>query len=121
MSDPYLRDIFIFTILGIFIVLILGFIFGSRERKEINEFLENASKITFGMSKAEVFELLNNREPNETTRNVSKGTERYRWSIGQNVYIRRSFKGVSFGSSIHGKHYVTVVFKNDRVIEVSIK
>ena len=109
--------IWIIAIIGI-IVLFAYFFY---QNHSVKNFIENAKKISFGMTKEEVFSLLNNQEPREITRNQSKETERYRWSIGQNTYSRTYVKGTSFGSSNHGRRHVTVVFKDNKVIEVDIK
>lgn len=85
--------------------------------------LEKAQQIECGMSKEEVFEILGNVEPREKTINKAKGTERYKWAAGQNTYHRQHIKGtgMSVGSSSHGRRYVTVIFKDNKVIEINMK
>ena len=85
--------------------------------------IDKADLIKPGMSKEEVFEILEYREPREVTKNVAKGTERYRWSAGQNTYTRSYIRGsgISTGSSSHNRRHLTVVFKDNKVIEISTK
>lgn len=85
--------------------------------------IEKASLIKFGMTKEEVFEILEHREPREITKNESKKTERYKWVAGQNTYTRHYIKGsgTSVGSSSHNRRSLTVIFKDNKVIEISTK
>ena len=111
----------ILIILGIILVIMIPITFW--KSNEGQRLIEKSDLIEFGMTKEEVFEILDHQEPREITRNVAKGTERYRWSAGQNTYTRSYIRGsgISTGSSSHGRRHLTVVFKDGKVIEISFK
>lgn len=111
-------------ILIIIIILILPLvILFSNKDNDGQKLIEKSELIKFGMTKEQVFQILDYAKPREVTQNISKRTERYRWTAGENVYTRTYIKGArtSIGSSSHGRRHLTVVFKDGKVIEVSVK
>lgn len=113
--------LWIFILIIFILSLVIVFVLATNRFNAGEKLIEKADLIQFGMSKEEVFDILEHQEPREITRNVSKGTERYRWSAGQNRYNRYYYKGMSTGSISHGRRHLTVVFKDGKVIEVSVK
>ena len=115
-------NMWIMLIIGVILIIVLFgvLIWQNGAGKRL---IDKADLIKPGMTKEEVFEILEYREPREVTKNVAKGTERYRWSAGQNTYTRSYIRGtgISTGSSSHNRRHLTVVFKDNKVIEISTK
>jgi len=88
--------------------LIVGIIISATNKRAGIKLVEKREEIKFGMTKEEVLRIV-------------KGTERYKWAAGQNYYTRSYSKGLSIGSSSHDRRYLIVVFKDNKVIEISTK
>jgi len=114
-------DFYIGLLIAIPVIgLIVGIIISATNKRAGIKLVEKREEIKFGMTKEEVLRIVG-AEPREITQNKAKGTERYKWAAGQNYYTRSYSKGLSIGSSSHDRRYLIVVFKDNKVIEISTK